>query len=291
MDQIGQMKLMVFDSMASDIVGCPVSNLPDGSWDEIDDPEALPNSIKNLVSRVLSNDTTEKEEEIPADSNDQKLFTMGDRRQRAKGKKKTVGSSRSDYPEDIPEGCKKTNELEKCEKKIVKGRMIQEEDCTCIIETESEGSSCSNSKSKNKKKSSKVEKAKADPCFGKMKDKKVFKIRNLHVVKDVDERKLIELLQKGPIAVSIAVANDFKLFKGDEVHKGYPKSGRKALRDHMVLLTGYGTTSDGVHYWEFQNSYGLEWGKDGFGRLIRQCSQEKEEPSLINAYIYPEILA
>ncbi|XP_010419479.1 PREDICTED: vignain-like [Camelina sativa] len=277
---------------------------------------------------------------------------MEDRRLRAEGKKKAVGSSRSDFPEDIPEGCKKRlswsnvkgkNMLrevvdqgnqpycwnisssgmvsshlhihEKTDSHLplsaghlfvgVKGKkadgslkdfeslrdflvnegMIREEECVCVIE---EGS-CSKSKPKNKKKSSKVEKAKANLCHGKMKGKRICKIRDLHIVKDVDERKLIELLQKGPVVVSIGVANDFKLFKGDEVHRGYSQS-KTVEEDHMILLTGYDTTSDGVNYFEFQNSYGLGWGNNGFGKLIRKSSRKKEEPSLINCYIYPELL-
>lgn len=75
----------------------------------------------------------------------------------------------------------------------------------------------------------------------------------------------------------------------DGVHRGYPKTSNETLVDHMVLLTGYATTSDGVNYFEFQNSYGSHWGNEGFGKLIRKSSRKKGEPSLISAYIYPEV--
>lgn len=108
-------------------------------------------------------------------------------------------------------------------------------------------------------------------------------------MRDVDERELIELLQRGPVTVSIEVADTFKLFKGvsklnrpiffnlrytmifiimflitiqqDEVLRGYSQS--ESLEDHMIELTGYDTTPDGINYWEFQNSYGLGWGQNG----------------------------
>lgn len=51
---------------------------------------------------------------------------------------------------------------------LVTEGMIQEEECACVIEPVEEGSS-SKSKSKKKKQSSKVEKAKANPCFRKIK--------------------------------------------------------------------------------------------------------------------------
>ncbi|KAG7584781.1 Peptidase C1A papain C-terminal [Arabidopsis thaliana x Arabidopsis arenosa] len=281
---------------------------------------------------------------------------MGDQIARAEKNKNVVGSSSSEYPEDIPQGCKRRLSWRNVEGKNmlrqvvdqgnqpycwnistshmvsshlyihgktetllplsarhlfvgVKGKnpdgslknfenlkdflvnqgMIQEKDCACVVEKENKqiGSS-SKSKPKDKKKSSKKENAKANPCFGKMKGKKVTKIRNLQIVRNVDERELIELLQRGPVTVSIEVATTFKLFKGDEVLRGYSQS--KSLEDHMIELTGYDTTPDGINYWEFQNSYGLGWGQNGFGKLIRKSSRKKHEPSLINAYIYPELL-
>ncbi|KAL9812023.1 putative nucleic acid-binding, replication factor A [Arabidopsis thaliana] len=94
MDSSGEMKLMLFDAMASEIVGCPANNLLDGSFEEIEDSDNIPGSIKNLigktyqylvcvenenvwngldtykVSRVLAYDGL-GEEEIPDDSIDQ----------------------------------------------------------------------------------------------------------------------------------------------------------------------------------------------------------------------------
>ncbi|XP_020879663.1 replication protein A 70 kDa DNA-binding subunit B-like [Arabidopsis lyrata subsp. lyrata] len=94
MDSTGEMKLMLFDSMASEIVGCPANSLLDGSFDEFEDPENLPDAIRHLtgktyqylvcvenenvwngldtykVSRVLANDCV-GEEDLPDDSIDQ----------------------------------------------------------------------------------------------------------------------------------------------------------------------------------------------------------------------------
>jgi len=52
MDSSGEMKLMLFDAMASEIVGCPANNLLDGSFDEIEDPDNIPGSIKNLIGKT-----------------------------------------------------------------------------------------------------------------------------------------------------------------------------------------------------------------------------------------------
>ena len=38
--------------------------------------------------------------------------------------------------------------------------------------------------------------------------------------------------------------------------------------DHAVLVVGYGT-KQGVPYWKYKNSWGQEWGENGFGYLLR----------------------
>ena len=39
--------------------------------------------------------------------------------------------------------------------------------------------------------------------------------------------------------------------------------------DHAVQVVGYGTTDDGVDYWNVKNSWGIHWGDKGFFKIRR----------------------
>eukprot|EP00933_Yihiella_yeosuensis_P011724 TRINITY_DN11932_c0_g1_i1.p1 TRINITY_DN11932_c0_g1~~TRINITY_DN11932_c0_g1_i1.p1 ORF type:complete len:511 (-),score=96.96 TRINITY_DN11932_c0_g1_i1:224-1756(-) len=79
-----------------------------------------------------------------------------------------------------------------------------------------------------------------------------------------DEEALMEAVSKGPVAVSInGQALPFQLYTG-----GILSAQCSDQIDHGVLLVGYGT-DDGKDYWLVKNSWGLEWGEDGYIRVER----------------------
>ncbi|CAL9237635.1 unnamed protein product, partial [Arabidopsis halleri] len=129
-----------------------------------------------------------------------------------------------------------------------------------------------------------------DACV-KVKDKNVFKIREFVVIPEgskVDETKIITLLNThGPIAAHVRVTPECMKDNKDEIYFG-PTKNDKTVEGHIILLTGYGTRDD-IHYFEYQNSWGMRAGDGGFGKFARKNSLPKGDKSLIVAYMYPEV--
>ncbi|XP_020872412.1 uncharacterized protein LOC110226118 [Arabidopsis lyrata subsp. lyrata] len=62
MDNTGEAKLLLFDSVCSEIIGESATSVLNGSVDEIDDPENIPDAVRNLFGRTfLSLVSVEKE--------------------------------------------------------------------------------------------------------------------------------------------------------------------------------------------------------------------------------------
>ena len=82
-----------------------------------------------------------------------------------------------------------------------------------------------------------------------------------------DETGILPELQKGPVSIGLeADQSVFQFYNGgvlDDTSCG-------TQIDHGVLIVGYGTdSSNGKDYWIVKNSWGADWGENGYIRIVR----------------------
>ncbi|XP_060171261.1 senescence-specific cysteine protease SAG39-like [Lycium barbarum] len=85
------------------------------------------------------------------------------------------------------------------------------------------------------------------------------------------ESSLLKAVANQPVSVAIdASGSDFQLYSSG-VFTG--ECGTEL--DHGVTAVGYGEASDGTQYWLVKNSWGTNWGENGYIRMQRNIGAEE----------------
>jgi len=89
----------------------------------------------------------------------------------------------------------------------------------------------------------------------------------LYKVPMTDESVMNELYTNGPVSALLSEFTDFAAFRGSGVYSPAPTA--TFFTGHFIKIIGYGTTPEGEAYWLIANSFGTEWGDNGFGKIKR----------------------
>lgn len=92
-----------------------------------------------------------------------------------------------------------------------------------------------------------------------------------------------DILQYGPIATTFDAYADFWTF--DAKTQIYQKKSNEYITGHSVLIVGWGYEND-TPFWIVQNSWGKEWGDDGYFRIIRGKNECQIESSILGVVPY-----
>ena len=100
-----------------------------------------------------------------------------------------------------------------------------------------------------------------------------------------DEKELEQALSflGYPISVIVSTTDTFKGYKRRLIYKD--KRCVRAPLNHALLIVGYDKTRAGNHYWIAKNSWGRDWGNDGYmfikmGKNICGLNKYAEYPTL-----------
>ncbi|RZC17264.1 vignain-like [Glycine soja] len=86
-----------------------------------------------------------------------------------------------------------------------------------------------------------------------------------------DENALLKAVANQPVSVAIdAGGSDFQFYS-----EGVFTGDCSTELNHGVAIVGYGTTVDGTDYWTVRNSWGPEWGEQGYIRMQRSISKKE----------------
>ena len=94
----------------------------------------------------------------------------------------------------------------------------------------------------------------------------------------------MELVKNGPIAIGFEVYPDFQAYKsGIYKHTGLEDEVNPwEITNHAVLAVGYGV-ENGVKYWIVKNSWGSDWGEEGYFRIVRGVDEVSFESMAVAA--------
>ncbi|XP_057949837.1 ervatamin-B-like [Malania oleifera] len=106
------------------------------------------------------------------------------------------------------------------------------------------------------------------------------KISGYENVPSNDEASLLNAVANQPVSITIDASGEYFMHYNGGIFRGPCGSGH----NHAVTIVGYGVEENGAKYWLIKNSWGEQWGENGYMRLQR----DYEDPrGLCGIAMYP----
>lgn len=122
-------------------------------------------------------------------------------------------------------------------------------------------------------------------CNTKKSSVSAVKISGFEDVPENSEAALLKAVTAQPVSVAIDGGDpNFQSYAG-----GIFTGPCDTELDHAVTAVGYGTDADGTKYWLVKNSWGFNWGSDGYIKMERDISSAEGLCGLAKQPSYPTI--
>ncbi|KAJ4824427.1 hypothetical protein Tsubulata_032613 [Turnera subulata] len=93
----------------------------------------------------------------------------------------------------------------------------------------------------------------------------------------LDDVALMAEVHKRPVVAVLEIGVDsFRAHKTNDPPYSGPKPGEKNRGLHAVTIVGYGRDEFLRPYWKCRNSWGPNWGENGYGRLKRAITKDEK---------------
>lgn len=98
-----------------------------------------------------------------------------------------------------------------------------------------------------------------------------------------------EVMTNGPVVAPVFLMDDFLVYKSG-VYKEMPTAtqlsdARRQRILHAVKILGWGTYDGSKQYWIVENSFGKDWGDEGFGKIHMGGAEGSREGIVVDSFV------
>jgi C1A family cysteine protease len=94
-----------------------------------------------------------------------------------------------------------------------------------------------------------------------------------------------EILKNGPVVAQMTIFTDFLTYKDGFYHR--TEDAFKFNGQHVVKIVGWDKQADGGDFWIVQNTWGSDWGDNGFVKVLAQDKSTMLDFYAIGVAVYP----